>query len=181
MIFETERLILRPWDENDAQALYKYASNPQVGPIAGWPVHTSVENSREIIKTVLSEPGTYAAVLKENNEPIGCAGFMIGNKSNIDLPDTECEVGYWIGVPYWGRGLIPEAVKYLMKYAFETLKMNKMWCGYFEENSKSKRVAEKCGFTYHHTNENVPSAADSQLRTEHIACITREEWLNKQV
>ena len=49
MILETERLILRPWDESDAEDLYRYASDPAVGPIAGWPVHTSVENSREII------------------------------------------------------------------------------------------------------------------------------------
>ena len=50
MTLETERLILRPWKEDDAESLYKYAKDPKVGPIAGWPVHTSVENSREIIK-----------------------------------------------------------------------------------------------------------------------------------
>lgn len=54
MILETERLILRPWEEKDASDLFQYASHPEVGPIAGWPVHTSVENSREIIKSVLS-------------------------------------------------------------------------------------------------------------------------------
>ena len=52
MTLETERLILRPWKEDDAESLYKYAKNPEVGPIAGWPVHTSVENSREIIQKV---------------------------------------------------------------------------------------------------------------------------------
>ena len=55
-VFETERLILRHWAEDDAEELYKYASDPQVGPPAGWPPHTSVENSREIIKNVLSKP-----------------------------------------------------------------------------------------------------------------------------
>ena len=53
MVFETERLILRPWKEEDAESLYRYAKNPKVGPIAGWPVHTSVENSKEVIKNVL--------------------------------------------------------------------------------------------------------------------------------
>lgn len=62
---ETDRLILRPWDEADAEYLYNYAKDDRVGPIAGWPVHTSVENSREIIKNVLSKEGTYAVVLKE--------------------------------------------------------------------------------------------------------------------
>lgn len=64
---QTERLILRAWQESDAEALYRYASNPNIGPIAGWPPHTSVENSREIIKTVLSAPESYAVVLKETN------------------------------------------------------------------------------------------------------------------
>ena len=60
MEFTTERLILRPWKEEDAESLFKYAKDPEVGPVAGWPVHTSIENSREIIKNVLSAPETYA-------------------------------------------------------------------------------------------------------------------------
>ncbi len=176
MIFETERLILRPWELSDAEDLYRYASDPRVGPIAGWNVHTSVENSREIIKAVLSAPETYAVVLKETGEPVGSAGLMIGEKSNIGLPDTECEVGYWLGVPFWGRGLIPEAIRCLMKHGFESLNMDKMWCGYFDGNVKSRRVMEKCGFMYHHTSENVSCAIEGVFRTEHVTCITRDEW-----
>ena len=101
MILETERLLLRPWEERDAEDLYRYASHPDVGPIAGWSVHTSVENSREIIREVLSAPETYAVVLKENGHPVGSIGLMIGETSNIGLPKTEGEIGYWIGVPYW--------------------------------------------------------------------------------
>ena len=76
MIFETERLILRPWEETDAESLYEYAKDDRIGPIAGWPVHTSVENSREIIKTVLSAPETYAVCLKEDNRAIGSIGLI---------------------------------------------------------------------------------------------------------
>ena len=61
---ETSRLILRPWCDSDAQALYRWARDPEVGPSAGWAPHTSVENSREIIRTVLSEEGTFAVLLK---------------------------------------------------------------------------------------------------------------------
>lgn len=64
MMLETERLLLRPWRESDAEDLYRYASDPKVGPIAGWPVHTSVENSREIIRDVFSAEETYAVCLK---------------------------------------------------------------------------------------------------------------------
>ena len=65
-MIETERLILRPWQENDADALFKYARDPDIGPIAGWTPHTSVENSLEIIRTVFAAPETYAVVLKKN-------------------------------------------------------------------------------------------------------------------
>mgnify|MGYP002508857480 FL=1 len=147
----TERLLLRPWKETDAESLYKYAKDPRVGPIAGWPVHTSVENSREIIREVLSAEETYAVCLKEDGKAIGSIGLMIGAASNLNLPDTEGEIGYWIGVPFWRQGLIPEAVRELLRYGFKDLGLDKIWCGYFEGNIKSKRVQEKCGFTYHHT------------------------------
>ena len=106
MILQTERLILRPWEETDAEALYKYAKNPNIGPIAGWPQHTSVENSREIIRNVLSASETYAVVLKGTSEPVGSIGLMIGKNSNIDIADNEGEIGFWIGEPYWGHCLL---------------------------------------------------------------------------
>lgn len=89
---ETERLILRPWEAKDAAELYEYAKDDRVGPIAGWPVHTSVENSREIIKNVLSKEGTYAVVLKETILPVGSIGLMTGKESNLDISDTEAEL-----------------------------------------------------------------------------------------
>lgn len=152
-MLETKRLHLRPWEETDAESLYKYAKDSAVGPIAGWPVHTSIENSKEIIRNVLSAPETYAVILKETAEPVGSIGLMIGEKSNIHLADDEAEIGYWIGVPYWGQGLIPEAVREMLRYGFEEMGFCSMWCGYFDGNIKSRRVQEKCGFRYHHTLE----------------------------
>lgn len=177
MTFETKRLTLRPWQESDAENLYRYASDPSVGPPAGWPPHTSVENSRQIIRDVLSFPETYAVALKETGEAVGSVGLMIGKRSNIGLPDNECEVGYWIGVPFWGKGMIPEAVRELMRYAFGELGMEKIWAGYFDGNHKSRRVQEKCGFVYQYTNENVPCSMLDDVRTEHITCITKNQWM----
>lgn len=179
MIFETERLILRPWHENDAESLYEYAKDPLVGPVAGWPTHKSIEDSRLIIKNVLSADETYAVTLKNDGKAIGSIGLLIGEKSNIAISDNEAEIGYWIGVPYWGLGLIPEAVKELMKYAFETLGIKTLWCGYFDGNEKSKRVQEKCGFEYHHTIENIKWHLMGDIRTEHVTCITKELWQEK--
>lgn len=175
-MLETERLILRPWLEQDAEALYKYASNPNVGPIAGWPIHTSVENSREIIKVVLSQPETYAVVLKETGEPIGSIGLIYSQKSNIEITQDEMEIGYWVGEPYWGKGLIPEATNELMRYGFEDLNLKAIWCVYFDGNIKSNRVQEKCGFIYHHTETDIECTLIDSVLTQHANCITKEQW-----
>lgn len=176
MIIETERLILRPWNESDSESLYEYAKDDRVGPIAGWPSHTSVENSREVIKNVLSAPETYAVCLKTDNKAIGSIGLMIGKHSNLNLPDSEGEIGYWIGVPFWGQGLIPEATRELIRHAFADLYLETLWCGYFDGNEKSKRCQEKCGFVYHHTNKDIHWKLMDDIRTEHITRLTKEEW-----
>lgn len=175
-MIETERLILRPWHENDAPSLYKYASDPDVGPIAGWPPHTSVENSLDIIRTVFAGPETYAVVLKETGEPVGCCGIMTADSLHTcEMKQGEAEIGYWIGKPYWGHGLIPESVRALLARCFNELGFNAVWCGYYEGNVKSKRVCEKCGFKYHHTNNDVVSPL-GDVRTEQICLMIKEDY-----
>jgi RimJ/RimL family protein N-acetyltransferase len=180
MQLHTERLIIRAWKESDAESLYKYAKNPKVGPIAGWRPHTSVENSLEIIKTVLSADETYAVVLKETGEAVGSVGIMT-SKSEIhsaEMTENECEIGFWIGEPFWGQGLIPEVVKELLRYVFENLRLTAVWCGYFDGNDKSMRVQEKCGFIYHHTEYDKPVPLLNEFRTEHFTKISFENWNN---
>lgn len=178
-ILETKRLILRPWQESDAADLYEYAKDPRVGPIAGWPSHTSVEDSRNVIVSALSAPNTFAVVLKETNQPIGCIGLMVGKQSNLGILDNEGEIGYWLGVPYWGQGLIPEATQEIIRYGFEDLQLTKLWCGYFEGNDKSRRVQEKCGFQYHHTNKDVEWKLLNTIVTEHVTCLSKENWIKQ--
>ena len=181
MILETERIILRPWRESDAGELYEYASDPQVGPIAGWPIHTSVENSREIIRDVLSVPETYAVILKESEKAVGSAGILRGENANAPLNENEAEIGYWIGRPYWGRELIPEAVKELLRRCFNDLNLIGVWCLYYDGNDKSKRVAEKCGFVYHSTRESENRFL-KEIKKEHLTYMTKEDWkkLNRE-
>ena len=173
MVLETKRLILRPWREEDADDLYTYASDPDVGPPAGWPPHTSVENSREIIREVLSAPETYAVCLKEDGKPIGSVGL---HRNDLAENDDEYELGYWIGKPFWGRGLIPEASRELLCYAFEKLGMQRIWCGRYEGNEKSRRVQEKLGFVYHHTTEGIELSLLGEIRTGHVMLMTRQTW-----
>lgn len=180
LTLETERLILRPWEEGDAESLYEYAKDPAVGPIAGWPPHTSVENSRQIIRDVLSADGTYAVCLKEDNRAIGSIGLVSPAQSHTAIGADELEIGYWIGVPFWGRGLIPEATERLIRHAFKDLGCSALWCGYYEGNEKSRRCQEKTGFTFHHTEKDMPCELMGDVRTEHFTRLTKDEWLRRQ-
>ena len=177
----TERLVLRAWREPDAEVLYEYARNPEIGPAAGWPPHTSVEDSLNVIRTVFSAPETYAVVLKSTGEPVGSCGIISGESSHVSgIRADEAEIGYWIGRPYWGQGLIPEAVRCLLRRYFNDLGLTAVWCCYYDGNTKSRRVMEKCGFHFHHTEEGKTSPL-GDVRTEHFMRLTKEEWEENQV
>ena len=92
-----------------------------------------------------------------------------------DMDNGEAEIGYWIGKPYWGQGLIPEAVKALLSRCFNELDIDTVWCGYYDGNIKSKRVCEKSGFRFHHTNVGVTSPLGDK-RTENFYIITKEDF-----
>ena len=180
MILKTPRLILRPWQETDAESLYEYAKNPEVGPIAGWPPHKDVEESLNIIRTVFGGAECYAICLKEDNQAIGSIELKLNGATDMTERDDECELGYWIGQPFWGNGYVPEAARELLRYGFEDLDMKTIWCGYYEGNSKSKRVQEKVGFRYHHTCEEVPVPLMKEIRVGHTNYMTKNHWMEIQ-
>lgn len=181
-MIETQRLILRPWRLEDAKALYEVAKDPRIGSQAGWPPHTSVDNSREVIEAVFMNDTTYAICERGSDRVIGCVGLMIGEASNFKLPDNEGELGYWIGVPYWGRGYTTEACQALVRMGFADRGLEKIWAGAFEDNVASQRVQEKCGLTLHHVNEQSLWAdnAEDQAKKEVIRCLTYTAWKNQQ-
>lgn len=180
MILETERLILRRFDESDAGNVNLYAKDPDVGPIAGWPPHKSVDESREVIRNVFSGSEAYAVCLKSDNKAIGAIELKLNGHTDMTEKDDECELGYWLGKPFWGQGIIPEAVREILRHAFEDIGMNKVWCGYYDGNVKSKRVQEKCGFRYQWTTPDVDVPLMNEIRTGHVSCLTKEEWEQMQ-
>lgn len=177
MNLETDRLMLRPWKETDADALYEYAKDSRVGPVAGWNVHKSIGESLEIIRTVFSQEGVFAVTLKGDDKAIGCIGVIKGAASNFPIAEDEGEISYWIGVPFWGQGLIPEAMREVIRYSFENLHLRNLWCGYFDGNDKSRRAQEKCGFRHHHTSDLTYYPMTDDYRIEHVSLLTRETWL----
>ncbi len=175
-MLQTERLILRRWEESDAESLYEYASDPSIGPIAGRPPHQSIDESRDIIKNIFCGREAYAVCLKLDNKAIGAIELKLNGHTDMIERDDECELGYWIGKPFRGQGLMPEAVREMLRHAFEDIAMKKVWCGYYDGNAKSKRVQEKCGFRYQWTTEGVEVPLMREKRTGHVNCITKEEW-----
>ena len=153
MILKTERLILRPWIESDAESLYHFAKNPKIGPVAGWPPHKSVEESLEIIKTVFSQKKTYAITI--DDKAIGCVGLLFYPNTNHYWENGGVELGYWIGKEYWGQGLVVEACGELIRHAFEDLGIEKIYASFRYDNHPSKRVLEKLGFKYYCDLKNI--------------------------
>lgn len=170
-LMQTDRILLRPWRESDAEMLFKYASDPDVGPRAGWPPHQSVEESMEIIRTMFNSDHIWAIELKETGEsiehqeqndartdltesqqwkdegqPIGCIGYYTYGESNINIGENDAEAGYWIAKPYWNRGICTEALQLLIDYCFSVKGFSTIWSDFFVDNPASGRVMEKCGF-----------------------------------
>lgn len=172
----TQRLILRRWNESDAEDLFEYAKDPDVGPVAGWPVHKSVSESLEVIKNVLCGDACFAICLKSCNFAIGCIELKLNGTTDMTDRDDECELGFWLGKKFWGQGIMSEAGAEIIRYGFENLQMNKIWCGYYDGNLKSKRVQEKLGFVYHSTCNSVPVPLMNETRIGHKNVLTRERW-----
>ena len=147
MRIETERLVLRPWREDDAETLYNYASDPEVGPAAGWAPHTSVEDSLNVLRTILIKPETWAITIKPSDEAVGSIGVFPGSE---ERQGGEREIGYWIARPFWGNGYVPEAVRALLDLYF-SLGAERIWCAHADFNDRSRRVIEKLGFHYQFT------------------------------
>ncbi len=179
-LMESPRLILRHWKWDDAKDLYSYAKDPAVGPIAGWPAHQSLEESEQILKTAFNKKECYAICLKPENKAIGCIELKLQGHSDLVNSEEECELGYWLGRPYWGRGLMSEAVCRILRRAFEDLQMKNVWAGYYDGNSRSKHVQEKCGFTYQWTSKDVDVPLMKEKRIGHVNRITYEEWRKQQ-
>lgn len=146
-MIETTRLILRPWRENDAEALYRYASDAEVSRMALWPRHTSVEMSRRVINEFfIPNPYTFAIALKESDEAIGCIGLVPEGEDHYEPLPGEREVGYWVGHPLWGNGITTEALMALVGYCRDRLHLPSLLITTDSRNRASQRVAEKCGF-----------------------------------
>ena len=145
----SERLILRAFTESDLEDFYKYASVNGVGEMAGWKHHKNIQESAEILDRFINEDKTFAICLKESGKVIGSLGV---EKYGLEDKLTEFdgyrgrELGFVLSKEYWGKGIMPEAVGAVVDFLFNECNLDFLLCGYYNFNSQSKKVQEKCGF-----------------------------------
>lgn len=146
----TDRLILRTWKESDLADFFQYCSAEGVGEMAGWKRHETIEDSQKILQSFMTQKCIFAIEYKQNNKVIGSLGL---HESWVDSDEKFShlkakDIGYVLSKDYWGQGLMPEAVKAVINFCFLSLKLDAVTCCHFLTNNQSRRVIEKCGFTY---------------------------------
>ncbi len=149
---ETERLILRPFCQKDAEsALHNWAGIEAVQSMYGEPAYKTVEEVSRLLENYITGYATgytyrWAVMEKESDECIGQIAYFLVDKNN-----SWGEIEYCIGTAYQGKGYATEAAKAVIDYGFHTIGFNKVQICVRPSNIKSKRVIEKCGFEYEGT------------------------------
>lgn len=174
---ESERLILRGFTEEDADDLFLYAADPDVGPRAGWKPHESREESRSIARMFAEEGIVFAIERKSDRRVIGSLGLHKDKWRN--LTDVRM-IGYVLAQDCWGKGYMSEAVRRVLQYGFTELNLCLMSISHYTFNDRSRRVIEKCGFVYEGTLRQTFQRFDGAVFDEAIYSITLDEWLAQQ-
>ena len=144
----TARLILRPWKQSDLPDFFEYARVDGVGQMAGWLPHKTTEETQTVLDSFIAHKKTFA--LELNGKVIGSLGIETYKEENFpELFNLRGRsIGYVLSKSYWGQGLMPEAVKSVIRYLFEEGNLDFLLVSHFTRNLQSRRVIEKCGFTF---------------------------------
>lgn len=176
---ETERLILRRFKTDDAEDMYRnWASDPEVTRFLTWPVHPSEDVTKALLADWVShyeDGGSFNWVMEYKD-----TGSVIGNISVVKLNEaTEAaDMGYCMSRAYWGQGLMPEALKAVMAFLFETVGLNRIAACHDVNNPKSGRVMDKAGMKQ----EGILRAAGKNnqgICDEVWHAMIREDWEKK--
>ena len=179
VILKTERLLIRPWRQSDLDDFYSYASVDGVGQMAGWKPHESKEESKIILDMFISHKKTFA--LEYQGKVIGSVGIEKYNETHFpEFKNKKCrEIGYVLSKEYWGQGLMPEALKEVIRFLFENANLDVIFCGHFLWNEQSHRVQEKSGFK-HYAFYTYYTAFGTTEENE-VNILKREDWVLQQI
>ncbi|MEZ4521842.1 MAG: GNAT family N-acetyltransferase [Thermomicrobiales bacterium] len=144
----TARLRLRRVAREDAEPLYAYGSDPEVSRFVGWDTYQSIADAEAYIEATIAKydnrnMADWAIEHVEDGVFIGTVGFVWWQTAV-----AAAEIGYVMAKPYWGRGLMTEVVREVMKFGWDRMLLNRIQAQVQPENAGSQRVLEKCGFLY---------------------------------
>lgn len=171
----TPRLTLRPWRQEDLEDLYAYASDPEVGPMAGWQPHESLEKSKMILDRFVGDGRTFA--LEYRGRVVGSLGIEGYDEARYpEFSELRVrELGFVLAKDCWGLGLMPEAANAVIRWLFEEMDLDLILCGHFLWNRQSLRVQEKCGFR--HYDSGVFHTKTGKAEDHELRILTRADWL----
>lgn len=142
---ETERLLLRKLVMEDAEDLFKYASEPSVSRFMPWGVHKTIDDSKGFLASILEayerqQKLTWAIQLKQTGKMIGTIDYVSWQPKR-----SKAEIAYTLSHEYWGQGLMKEAADGLLAFGFNEMELNKIEAPIMLDNAQSRRLAEKLG------------------------------------
>lgn len=172
---QTERLTLRRLMVSDALDMFEYSKNPEVTRYLTWDAHPDVMYTREYLQYLgthynVGDFFDWGVILTSEDKMIGTCGF-----TRFDYNNNSGEIGYVINPAYRGQGIADEAVRTVMQFGFETLKLNRIEAKFMEGNTASLRVMEKTGMQlegYHRSAMLIKGG----YRTIGVCAILRDEY-----
>ena len=173
----TDRLLLRPWDEMDADELYELAKEPEIGFWCGWEPHKDIRDSLFALHNFLEAKETYAICLKETGRVVGSIGLLFDG--DLIKNPNECELGFWIGKPYQRKGYAFEAAEEIIRHAFDDMNIDLIWCSHYEDNIKSKGLQEKLGFSFCYLDEKENLSKTESKHKRCVNSLSKEKWKSK--
>ena len=146
VVLRTERLTLRCWCENDLSDLFAITSADGVGQMMGWQPHTDITQAREMLDALIRNKISFAIIL--NSHAIGSVGIPKYDETNFpEFADRRCrEISFFLSPTHWGQGLATEAISEVIRYLFEDMKLDAIFCGHFVFNQRSAHLQRKLGF-----------------------------------
>ena len=178
LAIKTDRLLLRAFNDNDLEDFYTYAKTPGLGEMAGWPHQESIDDTRKVLDRFKKNKDVLAIV--KDGKVIGSIGLHPVDADFYQEFEAKKgkEVGFVLSEDFHRQGIMTEAVKALMKYAFEDLGLDYLSAGYFRNNFKSRDFQKKLGFTYY--GSHIVKIPLGILAPVHQTIFTKEDYLNKK-
>lgn len=178
LVIKTDRLVLRAFNDNDLEDLYDYAKTPGLGEMAGWPHHRSIEDSKEVLERFKKNKDVLA--IEKDGKVIGSIGLHpVDDEFYKEFEDKKGkEIGFVLSEDFHRQKIMTEAVKALMKYAFEDLGLDYISAGYFRGNFKSRWFQQKLGFTYY--GSHVVKVAMGNFEPTHQTIFTKEDFFSNK-